>query len=363
MPGLEPNQIRYVTIAEAGADNPRNDTASVVEFPDGRLMVAWHKYGASAAKGSDFGVARIYAKDSLDGGLTWARERMLVDVAPGDLNVQAPALCLMPSGEVLLICLRAHARASTTMLLLTSADGGETFRLSRNIWEQSQGQWLQGGASSLMRLSGGRLLAPFHGGKGDQWSQHNVIRCYLSDDQGHSWRLSQGEIDLPMRGAMEASVAELSDGRLVMSIRTQLGSVFVSRSDDGGDTWELAQTSGLKAPESCTCLRRLPGTDDLVLFWNDSTYDPAHHHYGQRSPLSAALSHDGGKHWARLGNIQDGHAEYTNLGCTFTAVGAAILTYMASEPPFAREKMDLRAALIPPEWFRAGEDTCSRGRS
>ena len=356
MSGSSAEHIQYVTIAEAGADNPRNDTASIVEFPDGRLMVVWHKYSASPEKGGDFGVARIYAKNSLDGGLTWQGERMLVDAAPGDVNVQAPALCLLPSGEILLICLRAHARDSTSMLLLRSRDDGRTFERGGSIWERSRGQWLQGGASSLLRLSDGRLLAPFHGGEGTQFGQHNVIRCFMSDDEGHSWRMSQGCVDLPMRGAMEASVAELADGCLMMSIRTQLGAVFASRSDDGGDTWELAQATGLKAPESCTCLRRVSGTNDLVLFWNDSDYDPTHHHYGERSPLSAALSHDAGESWKKLGDIETGHAEYTNLSCTFTSSGVAILTYMASEPPFARERMDLRAALIPFGWFREGVD-------
>ena len=94
-------QIRYVTIAAAGADNPRNDTASVVRAADGRLMAAWHKFRGSLEIGRDFGVARIYAKTSADGGQRWGDERLLVDVAPGDLNVQAPALCRLCSGEML----------------------------------------------------------------------------------------------------------------------------------------------------------------------------------------------------------------------------------------------------------------------
>jgi sialidase-1 len=346
-------QIQYVTMAAAGPGNPRNDTASVAELPDGPLMVVWHKYSDSEEKGSDFGVARIYAKTSADGGVTWADERMLVDVAPGDVNVQAPALCLLPSGELLLICLRAHARDSTSMLLLRSRDSGRSFEQMGTIWERSQGQWLQGGASSLLLLSGGRLLVPFHGGQGGQHSQHNTIRCFISDDLGASWRPSQAGIDLPMRGAMEASVAELADGTLAMSIRTQLGSPFLSYSHDGGETWSPAQTTGLTGGESCTCLRRIPGTDDLVIFWNNSLYDPSHHHYGERTPLSAALSRDAGESWHKLGDIDNGDAEFTNLGCTFTSQGGAILTYMATRPAFDRKRMHLEAALIPLEWFPA----------
>ena len=92
--------IKHTVIAESGPDNPRNDTASVAELRDGRLMVVWHKYGAGSMGGNDFGVCRIFSKVSHDRGLTWEEERMLVDTLPGDLNVQAPALCMLPSGEL-----------------------------------------------------------------------------------------------------------------------------------------------------------------------------------------------------------------------------------------------------------------------
>ena len=47
-----------------------------------------------------------------------------------------------------------------------------------------------------------------------------------------------------MRGAMEASVAELLDGELVLSSRTQLGAVFLSRPYDGGQHWSLPADDG-----------------------------------------------------------------------------------------------------------------------
>ena len=37
-------------------------------------------------------------------------------------------------------------------------------------------------------------------------------------------------------GAMEPSVAELPDGPLVVSLRTQLGGSYVSRATDAGET-------------------------------------------------------------------------------------------------------------------------------
>ncbi|MDF2662379.1 MAG: hypothetical protein K0Q94_5170 [Paenibacillus sp.] len=354
--------IQYVVVAESGAGNPRNDTASIVALKDGRLMLVWHKYEEGPGGGSDFGLCRIYSKTSADGGITWDGERMLVDVSPGDHNVQAPGLSRLPSGDLLLHCLRGHHGASSSsMILFRSSDEGETWQEAGAIWERSAGQWLQGGANHMNVLSNGRLLLPYHFGTGHQGGQHNTISCFLSDDDGVSWRRASTVLDLPMRGAMEASVAEGDGGQLLMSIRTQLGAVFLSRSEDYGETWSMPQTSGLHAPESCTCLRRIPGTGDLVLFYNASKYDPTRHHYGLRTPLTAALSRDGGATWSKVGDIETGPYEYMNVNCMMTEKGDALLTYAKVEDPqliqrdpalpFQRKGMDLCLALIDREWF------------
>lgn len=347
---MEHQRIRYSTIAKSGPANPRNDTASVVELTDGRLLVAWHKYQASADPGHDLARCRIHTKTSADRGVTWDDERMIVDAAPGDRNVQAPALVRLPAGGLLMICLRAHSESSTTMCTYVSEDEGLSFTQTGTVWERSPGQWLQGGAASVVALSSGRLLAPCHGGTGGQFRQHNTAWCWLSDDGGKSWARSRSAVDLPMRGAMEASVAELG-GAVFMSLRTQLGSVFLSRSDDGGDTWSLPQTTGLKAPESGACLRRIPDSDTLLLIWNDGRYEPAHHHYGRRRPLSMAVSSDRCRSWRRIGDLADGDLELTNIGCTFTTAGDAVVTYLQVEDRvperFTRTGIDLRAAIVP----------------
>ena len=343
--------IQYSTIAKSGPSNPRNDTASVVELANGALLVLWHKYEASAELGHDLARCRIHAKVSTDRGVTWGNERMLVDIAPGDRNVQAPAVVRLPTGELLMICLRVHSERSTTMCTYVSEDEGVHFTETGAVWSRSAGQWLQGGTGSIVVLSSGRLLVPCNGGTGGQFRQHNSAWCWISDDNGESWIRSNGTVDLPMRGAMEASVAELDADSVFMSLRTQLGSVFLSCSGDGGATWSLPQTTGLKAPESCTCLRRVPESGAMLLIWNDSTYEPTHHHYGRRSPLSMAVSSDGCRSWRRIGDIEAGDYELTNIGCTFTRSGSAVVTYMRVEDKtwshFTRSGIDLRAAVVP----------------
>jgi hypothetical protein len=105
-----------------------------------------------------------------------------------------------------------------------------------------------------------------------------------------------------------------------------------------------------------------------VLFWNDAEYVPDHHHYGIRSPLSAALSTDAGASWTKIGDIDAGDNMLTNLGCTFLSSGVAVVTYLITPDPeivdgvyrghrSSKEERDqgfaqeLKAALIPRAWF------------
>ena len=359
----EKTLIRHVVIEAATDTTPRSDTASVAELSDGRLMVVYHKYQQGKHGGRDYGLCNIWSKVSSDAGVTWCKPRMLVDVATGDMNVQAPALLRLKSGKVLLICLRAHkGGASSTMCAFSSKDDGKTFSALDPVWKRSKGQLLQGGASSLLELKSGRLVLPFHGGGGNQWRQINSAWCFLSDDSGKTWRRST-PVKLPKRGAMEASVAQLADGKLLMSLRTQLGGPYLARSADEGKTWSKAVFSGLEGGESCSCLRRIPGTKDIVLFWNNSRYNPKHHHYGQRTPLTAAFSSDNGKSWHTIRNIADEPAaEYSNLDCFFTSKGDAILTYMYAKKTWSRKQIHLKAALIDRKWFTGKQNPDDSGQ-
>jgi len=343
--------VRHITIEPATTDVPRSDTASIAQLSDGRQMVVYHKYEKGKNAGDDHGFCRIWSKISADGGFTWKEPRMLIDVAEGDMNVQAPGLLRTKSGRLLMNCLRAHkSGSSSTMCFFSSSDDGKTFTEQQSLWKVSKGQLLQGGASSLMELQSGRLLLPFHGGTGNQWKQKNSAWCLHSDDGGKTWEKSNA-INLLKRGAMEASVAELDGDKLVMSLRTQLGGPYIAMSSNGGVTWSKAVFSGLEGGESCTCLRRLPGTSKLVLFWNNSRYVTGHHHLGERTPLTAAVSSDAGKTWKSIGRIADDpRAEYANFDCVFTN-DHALLTYMYAKPAWNRKQIHLKVAIIPMAWF------------
>ena len=357
-PQQDPSAITHVVIEAAGPSVPRADTASMVELANGRILIVYQKYEPRRLAGHDGGFCRIWSKTSRDNGRSWGDPKMLVDVAPGDVNVMDPMLLRLSSGDLLLACHRNHPPhgVRVTEVLFRSTDEGKTFVEEAPIWQRPASYRVA--MPQFNQLRSGRILLAFAGRSGPR-SENFAVWCVFSDDDAKTWTESTGIVRLPKRGAMEPSVAELEDGTLVMSIRTQLGGPYLARSTDGGQTWSQPTFSGLEGCESNTCLRRIPGTDNLLLLFNNSRYTPGHHHYGERTPLTAAVSRDSGRTWQIVGNLaSDPQAEYTNLNCLFTSEGKAIITYMFAKPAYNRSRIDLRAAVMDTSWF--GQDAAAR---
>ena len=140
-----------------------------------------------------------------------------------------------------------------------------------------------------------------------------VVCSFISDDEGRTWERSNF-IDLGGHGhhdgATEPTVAELSDGRLLMLIRTNLDRFWQAISEDGGRYWRIIQPSPIDASSSPGHLIRLH-SGRLVLVWNRlnpeggvfprSKPGPASEVAASwhREELSIAFSEDDGRSWTR----------------------------------------------------------------
>ena len=353
MPVLYP-EIRIAV--KATPKYPRQSEASLCELADGRLLMAWIEFEVA----QDNGLAHIAAMTSDDGGRTWDNHRILVGPGEGDLNVFSPNLLRLPDGRILFLFFRYHTLddnviPSTSAFICESSDEGATFSEPRTLWNNDT----TGFASHILkRLSTGRLLLPVTRQMGLVWSptDHVVVGCATSDDNGRTWRMPEHWTDLPLRGCMEPHVEELRDGRVFMVMRTQLGSVFKAHSCDGGETWSKPQTTGLRSPESCPELTRLSEDGGLLLVWNQGEYDMAHGHFGKRTPLTVAVSQDDGETWSHIKNIEtDPNGCYSNPACMVLSNGQAILTYWATvytpEGEMSASSMDLKSAIFPVTWL------------
>ena len=174
-----------------------------------------------------------------------------------------------------------------------SLDEGKTWEEPKKI----QGGWC-GAIRSLIQIKSGRLVlsgqdVAFDPGR-------HVVMSYVSDDNGETWQRSN-VIDLGGSGShggtMEATLAELTDGRVYMLIRTTKGWFYEALSADGGLTWTDVRQSKIKSSTCCGTLGRLAG-GRLLLLWNRSPEGKPYDR-NSREELSAALSEDDGKTWSK----------------------------------------------------------------
>lgn len=345
-----------VTVSASTREWPRKSEGDVIELNDGRLLLVSMEFGGN---GSDEATTRLVAHESADRGLTWGGHRVITETAPGDLNVYSPNLLRAKDGGILLIFHRNHAKrpdrdASLTLHAWKSSDDGRRFTPYAEFFARREYQLCN---ATVKRLKSGRLILPLNApipgapGPGGKYAATVAI----SDDDGRTWTEAADRITLPKRGAMEPHVEQAGDGRVLMVLRNQLGTVHVCESTDDGLHWSEPKSIGLRSPESCPELTRIPATGDLLLIWND-TFDPGFRsHYGQRSPLSAAISKDHGRTWTHVGRIEDDpQRAFSNPGCRFTRAGRAIVNYWTCEylPDWRmQDRIDLRVAVLDPDWF------------
>ena len=340
-----------VTVSASTPKLPRKSEGDVIELKDGRLLLISMEFGGD---GNDFAITRLVAHESADGGRTWAGHRLITDTAPGDVNVYSPNLIRAQDGGILLLFMRQHRPGSLTNHVWKSTDEGQTFSPLAEFVPKRAFSLCN---ATVKRLASGRLLLPASPpapGKPAETGPYEATILF-SDDDGRTWSEAANWLTLPKRGAMEPHVEQTGDGRVLMVMRNQLGTLHFSESTDDGLHWSAPKSTGLTSPESCPELTRIPSTGDLLMIWNN-TFDPKFRsHYGKRSPLTAAVSKDHGRTWQHVRDIEtDPKRAFSNPGCRFTRDGRAILNYWTCEylPNWSiQDIIDLRVAVIDSAWF------------
>ena len=167
----------------------------------------------------------------------------------------------------------------------------------------------------------GRLLRPtrYYGpnGGGAEWPLQYTNAIY-SDDGGKSWKTSR---PFPEKGTGEATLVELSDGRIYYNSRVHWSERPRNKrrreawSDDGGVTWKkwriidvLPDGDQGRTYGCMGGLTRLPLRDrDILLFSNLDT-EAAH-----RERVTVWASFDGGRTWPLKRLVDAGRSGYSSL--------------------------------------------------
>jgi hypothetical protein len=135
---------------------------------------------------------------------------------------------------------------------------------------------------------------------------------YFSDDLGATWQRSTGSVmvwPLPSEGGggfgatFEPVIVELDRGRVAMFMRTNMGRIFRTVSDDGGDHWRLAQPTDLASGDVPCYVGRLKTTGDLLAIWNQASAEEIRRGYS-RGRLSTAVSKDQTESWSHFKTVE-----------------------------------------------------------
>ncbi|PQO34543.1 exo-alpha-sialidase [Bremerella cremea] len=338
-----------------GPANPRNSEGDVVQLKDGNVLLVYTHFDGGSG---DHAKAHLASRISEDGGKTWSEEDKVVVENEAGLNVMSVSLLRLADGRLALFYLRKNSHTDCRPYMRISTDEGKTWGEPVTvIGEKDLGYYILNNDRAV-QLSNGRLVLPVAQHVGPGMPKRNnaaAILVYYSDDAGETWQRSEYAARPPKRNgqdviSQEPGVVELKDGRLMMWIRTNAGSQFVTFSRDKGDTWSQLKPSDMKSPLAPATIERIPTTGDLLLIWNDHSEIPDALK-GKRTPLCSAISKDDGQTWTNVKTLEDNpHGWYCYIALDFIE-GNAVMAYCAGD---RRENNGLAVTntqCLPIDWF------------
>jgi len=321
-----------IIVAPAEGNNPRNSEAAIIELTDGRLLLGWTEFYEDS--GADHAPARLVGRVSADRGRTWGAKYTLVE-NDGGCNVMEVNFLRLRDGQIALLHGQKNSELTDCRIVMrTSSDEGRTFGSGKQLSPEGAYTGLTNGRG--IRLSTGRILI-------EVW-EGETCYCCLSDDDGETWRDGQ-RVRPADGGCWENACVELEGGRVMMLMRTGLGGQYKSVSTDGGESWSPPEPTPLLGTAAPVSICRIPTTGDLLAIWNNNPNTYATNNTN-RNPLTAAVSEDEGKTWARFRNLEEAPDDAWAYPAVTWIDDCALVTYFTYKGGHS-----LKLKSIPRDWF------------
>ena len=284
---------------------------ALIVSPSGTLLLFCE--GRKTSR-SDHGDVDLVLKRSTDGGQTWGSLQLVYEEG-GDRKITIGNPCPVVDRETGVVWL-PFTRDNDDVFITSSTDDGETWSEPQNITSDVKAEdwtWYATGPGNGIQLTGGehrgRLVIPCdHRVKGEsdrrRSSRSHVI---YSDDHGQTWQRGRAT-DWSMN---ECAVVELSDGRLLLNMRSNRGKARrgIASSTDGGKTWsDVDDDDELIEPvcQASLIQHHSAKGDDLLLFSNPASTE-------RRENLTIRASGDEGRTWPVSKTVYPGSAAYSSL--------------------------------------------------
>ena len=266
----------------------------------------------------DSGLIEILAKKSYDMGKTWSENK----IAAGD-NVNTFGNCCpvvdIKSGRIHAVCnfniggvheeeIR-RGEGSRECFHFFSDDEGDTWSVPRNITryaKKADWSWHAIGPCHGIQTKSGRFVFGCnHANLSNATTSENYDGysfSIYSDDNCKTFSIST---DISP-DTNECSVAELSDGRLYMNMRTQQHNYrFRAYSSNGGEKWYGFEPDKSLIDPKCQGSVLSLQESGILAFCNAASLN--------RSNLTLKLSYDSGETWPESVLIHEGPAAYSDL--------------------------------------------------
>lgn len=273
----------------------------------------------------DTGDIDLVLKRSEDGGESWS-EQQIVWSDEGNTCGNPCVVVDRETGVVWLLMtwnlgvdredqiITGESKDTRRVFVTYSIDDGKSWAEAKEITEnvkRSNWSWYATGPGNGIQIQHGpykgRLVIPCdHIEVGTKKYYSHII---YSDDHGKTWRLGGST---PTDQVNECQVVELSDGRLMLNMRSydrSRSGRAISISEDGGMTWsEVYKDTELIDPVCQASIIRYTTKNgkNLLLFSNPASKS-------ERINMSVRLSYDEGKTWPISKVLHAGPSAYSSL--------------------------------------------------
>lgn len=279
--GCKTNKPKMIVLEEfiyeiADAKTPQCHASTIAASGD-ILVAAW--FGGTREKDKDVGIWL-----SRHDGMGWSEP---LEVANGVQNDTLRYPCWNPvlfqpaNGPLMLFYKVGPSPREWWGAMITSTDHGKSWTNPRLLPDGIYGPI----KNKPIQLASGHLLCPTST-EHDGWK----VQIEHSPDLGKTWSSTGDLNDGKSIGAIQPTILQHPEGVLQILCRTQNGFISESWSTDGGNTWSEMKATDLPNPNS--------GIDAVTL--NDGrhllVYNPTGGEWGDRVPLTLAVSSDG-KSW------------------------------------------------------------------
>lgn len=271
--------------------------------------------------GSDTGDIDLILRRSIDGGKTWSPIIVVWDDEYNTCGNPSPVVD-PETGRIHLLMtwnlgtdgksagdfnVEGKTKDTRRVFYTYSDDDGITWRTPKEITDQAKYEgygWYATGPCHAIRLTkepyAGRLLIPCDCNKMGGAGFSHVI---YSDDGGESWNIG-GMIS----GGNESSVAELEDGRIIITCRNSSGKRMLAWSSDGGETFGTSvKEASLPDPKCQGSILNTVFNGKYVLLHSNCS------DASSRIKMTVKASLDGGESWNSGNEVWGGPTAYSDM--------------------------------------------------